>query len=149
MKSRDSASFQKRRKIFCSENIGTFPAGKSKRRLYWRTQNIGTKKSRQASSFGAAVMQLLVLLLLLVAPYLILTLWGRWINGFKLSPAARARVGLSLFFLFTGIGHFIRTKEMAEMVPSSLPYRFEVIYITGVLELLGAIGVWIPRMMRL
>jgi uncharacterized membrane protein len=94
-------------------------------------------------------MQLLVLLLLLVAPYLILTLAGRWISGLKIAPAARARVGLTLFFVFTGLGHFIRTEGMVEMVPPSIPYRVELIYLTGVLELLGAVGVWVPRLMRL
>lgn len=94
-------------------------------------------------------MQLLFLLLLLVAPYLILTLAGRLISGLKLAPAARARVGLTLFFLFTGLGHFIRTEEMAEMVPPPTPHRVGLIYITGVLELLGAVGVWVPRLMKL
>ena len=94
-------------------------------------------------------MTLLFLLLLLVAPYLLLTLAGRWVAGFKISPAKRARIGLSLFFIFTSIGHFIRTEEMATMLPPSVPYRIELIYITGVFELLGAIGVWIPRLARL
>jgi uncharacterized membrane protein len=94
-------------------------------------------------------MLLLFLLLLLVAPYLILTPAGRWIDGLKLAPAARARVGLTLFFLFTALGHFIRTEEMAEMVPPPIPYRSGLIYLTGVFELLGAVGVWVPRLMRL
>jgi len=94
-------------------------------------------------------MQLLLLLLLLVAPYLILTLAGRLSGGPGIAPAARARVGLTLFFLFTGLGHFVRTEEMAEMVPPRIPYRVELIYLTGVLELLGAAGVWVPRLMKL
>lgn len=94
-------------------------------------------------------MTLLFLLLLLTTPYLILTLMERWVTGFKLTAAKRARVGLSLFFIFTAIGHFIRTEEMAAMLPPSVTYRIELIYLTGVLELLGAIGVWIPRLMRL
>jgi uncharacterized membrane protein len=94
-------------------------------------------------------MTLLFLLLLLIAPYLILTLVGRWIAGFNIPPTKRARLGLSLFFIFTSIGHFIRTEEMAAMLPPSVPYRIELIYITGVLELLGAVGIWIPRLMRL
>ncbi len=38
---------------------------------------------------------------------------------------------------------------MSQMLPPSLPYRVELIYLTGILELLGAIGVWIPRLTRL
>jgi uncharacterized membrane protein len=94
-------------------------------------------------------MTLLFLLLLLIGPYLILTLAGRWVAGFKMASSKRARLGLSLFFIFTALGHFIRTQEMAAMIPPRVPYRIELIHLTGVLELLGAIGVWIPRLARL
>ena len=94
-------------------------------------------------------MTLLFLLLLLVGPYLLLTLAGRWISKFQIAPSKRARVGLSLFFLFTGLGHFIRTQEMAAMLPLNVPYRIELVYLTGIFELLGAVGVWIPQLTRL
>ena len=54
-----------------------------------------------------------------------------------------------MFFAFTAIGHFIRTAQMAAMLPPSVPYRVELIYVTGVFELLGAFGVWIPSLRRL
>ena len=38
---------------------------------------------------------------------------------------------------------------MAAMLPVWAPYRVELIYGTGVLELLGAIAVWIPSLMKL
>jgi uncharacterized membrane protein len=95
------------------------------------------------------MMQLLFLLLLLVVPYLLLTLVSRLLPGLKISRPARARVGLSLFFVFTAVGHFIRTGEMAEMLPPSVPSRVGLIYLTGVLELLGAAGVWVPRLRKL
>jgi uncharacterized membrane protein len=94
-------------------------------------------------------MTLLVLILILIGPYLILSLAGKSNSKFQITPAKRARVGLSLFFIFTSIGHFIRTEPMAAMLPSAVPYRTELIYFTGVLELLGAIGVWIPSLTRL
>jgi uncharacterized membrane protein len=94
-------------------------------------------------------MQLLFLLLLLIGPYLIITLLARWSRRFNVRPSTRARIGLSLFFAFTAIGHFIKTEEMSTMLPNSVPYRVELIYVTGVLESLGAIGVWIPKLMKL
>jgi uncharacterized membrane protein len=94
-------------------------------------------------------MTLLVLILILVAPYLILTLAGKWNSNFRIVPAIRARIGLSLFFIFMAIGHFIRTEEMAAMLPLAVPFRIELIYFTGLLELLGAVGVWIPGLTRL
>lgn len=94
-------------------------------------------------------MQLLFLLLLLVGPYALLTLVGRRFGSLRFSPPARARVGLSLFFAFTAMGHFIRTEAMAEMLPPSVPYRVGLIYLTGAFELLGAAGVWVPQLRRL
>jgi uncharacterized membrane protein len=94
-------------------------------------------------------MTLLVLFLILVGPYLILTLAGKWGASLQIGPARRARVGLSLFFIFTAIGHFVRTEEMAAMLPPAVPYRVQLIYFTGVLEFLGAAGVWIPGLTRL
>jgi uncharacterized membrane protein len=92
---------------------------------------------------------LLFLLFFLIAPYLILTLASRYIIGSKIAPTTRARVGLSLFFVFTALGHFISTEEMSAMLPSYVPYCIEIIYLTGVLELLGAIGGWISNLMKL
>ncbi|HEY9286008.1 MAG TPA: DoxX family protein [Pyrinomonadaceae bacterium] len=94
-------------------------------------------------------MQLLFLLLLLVGPYALLTIAGRRFGSLRSSPSVKAGVGLSLFFAFTALGHFVRTEEMAEMLPPAVPYRVELIYLTGVFELLGAAGVWVPRLRRL
>lgn len=94
-------------------------------------------------------MQLLLLLLLLVGPYALLALAGTRLRALRLGAAARARVGLSLFFAFTALGHFVRTEEMARMLPPAVPWREGIIYLTGVLELLGAAGVWVPRLRRL
>ncbi|HKO42240.1 MAG TPA: DoxX family protein [Pyrinomonadaceae bacterium] len=94
-------------------------------------------------------MQLLFLLLLLTGPFLVITLLSYLSPRFNLRLSTRARIGLTLFFLFTGLGHFIRTEPMAAMLPPSVPYRVELIYLTGVFELLGAVGVWIPKLMKI
>lgn len=93
-------------------------------------------------------MQLMFLALLLVAPYALLWLAGRRFEGLRVDPAAGARVGLSLFFAFTAVGHFVMTEEMAGMLPPTVPYRVGLIYLTGVFELMGAAGVWVPRLRR-
>ena len=95
------------------------------------------------------MMQLLVLLLVLIGPSLLLTLAERWIPRFRVTWATKARVGVSLFFLVTSLGHVLHTEVMADMLPPSVPFRSVVIYVTGVLELLGAAGLWIPRLERL
>ena len=75
-------------------------------------------------------MTLLFLLLLLLIPFLLLTLLGRLVPRLEIAPSNRARVGLSLFFLVTAMAHFASTREMAEMVPPFIPYRVELIYLT-------------------
>ncbi len=94
-------------------------------------------------------MLILFLLLLLVGPYFVLAFLSRWFPALKLSAGFRARVGLTLFFLFTALGHFIRTDQMAQMLPPSVPYRVELIHLTGIFEILGALGVWILRLRKI
>ena len=92
--------------------------------------------------------QLLLLFSLLVGPYVILTGLSRWTIGFKTGAATRARIGISLFFGFTALGHFIRAEEMSAMLPPAVPYRLAIVYLTGILELLGATTLWLPGLMR-
>lgn len=83
-----------------------------------------------------------------VIPYGLLTALG-WVGGPRVEPAARMRVSLSVFFIVTSIAHFALGQKMARMLPSELPYRLEIIYVTGVFEFLGAVGVWLPKLRRL
>jgi uncharacterized membrane protein len=60
------------------------------------------------------------------------------------------RFGLALMFVFTGAAHFFprgRT-EMARMVPPSLPRPELLVAITGIFELLGAVGLLVPGLVR-
>jgi uncharacterized membrane protein len=54
------------------------------------------------------------------------------------------RIAMSAMLLFTAIGHFAFTKGMAMMIPSFVPYKSELVYVTGVIEILAAIGLLIP-----
>jgi len=57
-----------------------------------------------------------------------------------------ARYALAVMFVFTGIAHFNHLKhELAKMVPRIFPQPLLIIYVTGVLELLGALGLLLPR----
>jgi len=49
---------------------------------------------------------------------------------------------------FTGAGHFLMTEKMAEMLPPGMPARVELVYATGVLELVLAVAVLEPRLRR-
>src|SRR5215208_6687374 len=52
---------------------------------------------------------------------------------------------LAVMFLFTASAHFTKTREdLIAMVPKAFPNPGLLVYFTGVLEVLGAIGVLIP-----
>ncbi|WP_078281834.1 hypothetical protein [Mycobacteroides franklinii] len=67
-----------------------------------------------------------------------LTLVNAW-------PAALA-VGLAAMFTLTGVAHFVPTmrEAMIAIVPPQIPAPRFLVALTGVLELLGALGVLIP-----
>ena len=67
-------------------------------------------------------------------------------NSFK-SKKGIARVILALLFIVASSMHFITDVEL-KIIPPSLPLRREALYITGIFELLGGIGLLIPRFQR-
>ena len=60
-------------------------------------------------------------------------------------PGAVA-VGLALMFVMTGIAHFApgMRRDMIAIVPPGLPAPGLLVTVTGVLELLGAVGLLLP-----
>ncbi len=60
------------------------------------------------------------------------------------------RIALVIMFLFTGFSHFSGLKhDFAAMIPEPLPNDLWVIYLTGLFEIAGAVGLLIPRTRRL
>ena len=63
---------------------------------------------------------------------------------------AAGRGALVIMFLFTGTSHFTSMKyDFAAMIPPPLPNDLWVIYLSGVFEIAGAIGLLIPRTRKL
>jgi len=91
----------------------------------------------------------MTVLILLLASWLIL----RGVGALGVHALAAwhdsARYALALLFVFTGIAHFNRMKhDLVKMVPSFLPQPMVLIYLTGVLEFLGAAGLLVPVWQR-
>ena len=59
-------------------------------------------------------------------------------NNYSLS--ALGRFALALMMMFTGLSHFFKTEEMVQMMPDFLPNKTGIVYFTGALELLAAVG---------
>ncbi len=63
---------------------------------------------------------------------------------------ASARYALVVMFVFTALAHFNKMKyDLAKMIPPYFPRPLPMVYITGVLELLGATGLVLPEFRRL
>lgn len=70
------------------------------------------------------------------------------VSGLATSVSS-ARYALAVMFVFTGISHFSRMKhDMARIVPRAFPHPLAVIYVTGVLELMGAAGLLLTNFRR-
>lgn len=60
--------------------------------------------------------------------------------------ALSARVAMSMMLVFTAIGHFVFTKGMSMMIPEFIPFKVNFVYLTGIFEILLAIGLLIPKL---
>jgi uncharacterized membrane protein len=88
-------------------------------------------------------------LFVLVAGWLLLRGAGR-LGVEQLSSWRSAGRGASAgMFVFTGATHFSPMKQdYAAMIPEPLPKSVRLIYLTGLLQIAGAIGLLIPRARR-
>ncbi len=82
---------------------------------------------------------LIVLISVFVLSLIIIRLYQGSFN-FSLS----AQVAMSCMLVFTAIGHFVFTKGMSMMLPAFIPYKIEIIYLTGLIEITAAIGLFVP-----
>lgn len=59
--------------------------------------------------------------------------------------ALSARIAMSTMLCFTAIGHFVFTKGMSMMIPRFIPFKTNIVYLTGLFEILLAIGLLFPK----
>lgn len=54
-----------------------------------------------------------------------------------------ARIFVTAWFVIGGIMHFANPEPFLRIMPPYIPYHLACIYISGALELLGAVGLWV------
>jgi uncharacterized membrane protein len=86
---------------------------------------------------------------ILVGGYLILTAVDRLWKGIALTSEVRGRISLALLFLFTGVGDFVKTEPMMQMLPEWVPSREGIVYVTGAIEFSAAFGLLVARFSQL
>ncbi len=90
----------------------------------------------------------IIMLILLVAPYGLLRVVQLFTER-DVDLYGAGAIGLTLLFILTGIGHFIDTDPMVQMLPPWVPARVAIIYVTGVFEFVIAAGFLFSRFRRL
>lgn len=82
-------------------------------------------------------------LLVLLLTFLIAVTITRLISG-QYETALSGRIAISVMLIFTGSAHFFFTDGMTMMVPDLIPFKKGLVYLTGIIEILAAIGLLIP-----
>ena len=87
----------------------------------------------------------LIILLVVFSCVLLVLRWsrGRW------PVTVAGRVAIAVMFVFTGGSHFLVPGPLVEMVPPLFPRPDRWVALTGVLEILGGIGLLVPRTRKL
>lgn len=91
---------------------------------------------------------MLLLLAILFGGYLLATGLTRLRPGLQWTRGFRGRLALAVLFCFTGAAHFFLVEEMAAMIPPFFPAPVFLVYLTGVLEIAGAVGLLLDGFYR-
>jgi uncharacterized membrane protein len=79
--------------------------------------------------------------LLIVVGVAVFALAGQW-------RRMLIRMVLSIFFVGVGISHFLKPEPFVAIVPKILPNPLQLVYISGVFEILGGVGLMLTPVRR-
>ena len=91
----------------------------------------------------------IIITTLLLAPSVVAFIWSAVSGRHRPPLQTTAAIGLAAVFSFTGMGHFIKTEGMVEMMPPRMPMRHASVIASGFFEWALAIGLLLPRTRRL
>src|ERR1700760_2584713 len=87
-------------------------------------------------------------LIVLVAVFAVAIVVLRVVNG-QFEFAFAARVAMASMLVFTAIGHFTFTNGMAMMIALAIPFKKLIVYLTGIFEIVAAVGLSLSQYYRL
>lgn len=88
-------------------------------------------------------------LIILIATFGVFFVVNKFLLGERFSVSFIGRFALSIMLLATGIAHFTSTESMVQMMPEFMPLKKEIVYFTGVCELLAVVGLLWDKTSRL
>ena len=77
-----------------------------------------------------------------------MTLFSSLVDKFELPKGIWRKIvliGLAAFFINVGVDHFINPDFYLSIMPPAFPLHLEAVYISGLFEILGGIGVLICK----
>jgi uncharacterized membrane protein len=90
----------------------------------------------------------LITTVILIATVVAWFVWAR--NGASPFGSLQwiSRVIVALPLVASGCMHFVRTGLFAAIIPPFFPYRLQLVWVSGVVELVGAVGLFLPAFTR-
>lgn len=79
-------------------------------------------------------------LMFLVGTFTAFYLVDRYLLGGRVTLSFRGRFSMAVMLLVTGVAHFVMTDQMIAMFPGFVPFKRELVYLTGLCELAAVIG---------
>ena len=89
----------------------------------------------------------IIMLTLLILPFLLWLFGAKQVGAKLISASTAGSVGICAVLCFTGVGHFIATESMIEMMPEFVPFRWSVVILSGLLEISIGIAI-LPNQFR-
>lgn len=82
--------------------------------------------------------------------FVLLAVFGVFILTSKLTtggwdPTFAGNLAMCVMLCFTALGHFLFTEGMVMMIPPVIPYRTQLVYLTGLLEVLLGMALLFPN----
>jgi len=84
-------------------------------------------------------------LIILISSFCLIWLLNKYVAKNFLGVSLMGKIAMAIMLLFTGSSHFFKTPEMVQMMPDFLPYKIQLVYFTGALELAFGIVLLLPR----
>lgn len=83
--------------------------------------------------------------LVLISTFIVLLLMGRFGVCSGVSKLTHMRIAMSVALIMAGADHLVVPERYVPMIESFVVMPVLMVYVTGILEILGAIGLLIPK----
>ncbi|MGI9553242.1 MAG: DoxX family protein [Aurantibacter sp.] len=84
-------------------------------------------------------------LLVLLSVFIIGLLLRHFLKKQSISTSTIGKTAMASMLVFTGVAHFTFTEGMMAMFPNWVPMKEGLVYGTGILEVLGAVGLMLNK----